>query len=68
VESAITTAKAIGDDRLQKSAKGWVNPESFNHGTSAQRLKWFTEGLKTGDAEKSALDRFFNPNVRPLDL
>ena len=68
VESAITTAKAIGDDRLQKSAKGWVNPESFNHGTSAQRLKWFTEGLKTGDAEMSARDRFFNPNVRPLDL
>jgi predicted metalloprotease len=68
VESAIVTAKAIGDDRLQKNARGWVNPESFNHGTSAQRLKWFTEGLRTGDAEKKALDRFFNPNIPPLKL
>ena len=68
VDEAIRTVQAIGDDRLQKNSKGWVNPEGFNHGTAAQRLKWFQEGLKTGDASKSKLDRFFDQNIRPLDL
>jgi uncharacterized protein len=59
VESAIASAKAIGDDRLQKKSRGWASPESYTHGTSAQRTRYFTEGLKTGDATKARLDRFF---------
>jgi predicted metalloprotease len=49
VEAAIQSANAIGDDRLQKRARGFVSPESFTHGTSAQRVKWFRLGLETGD-------------------
>jgi predicted metalloprotease len=49
VESAIQSANAIGDDRLQKRAGGFVSPENYTHGTSAQRVKWFSLGLKTGD-------------------
>jgi predicted metalloprotease len=52
VDAAITTAKAIGDDRLQKESRGWVSPESFTHGSSRARVHWFTEGLKTGDMGK----------------
>jgi predicted metalloprotease len=68
VEAAITSAKAIGDDRLQQRSGGWVNPEKFNHGTSAQRVKYFRQGLETGDASPRALERFFDPNVKPLEL
>jgi len=50
VESALQTASAIGDDRLQRQAQGYVVPDSFTHGTSAQRSQWFTTGLKSGDA------------------
>jgi predicted metalloprotease len=49
VESAIQSANAIGDDRLQRNATGFVSPEKFTHGTSAQRVKWFRQGLQTGD-------------------
>jgi uncharacterized protein len=67
VDSAITTANAIGDDRLQKRSGGFVHPEQFTHGTSAQRVKWFNEGLKTGDDSKKTLDRFFEvPSSRDL--
>jgi predicted metalloprotease len=59
VESAIKSANAIGDDRLQRHAGGFVHPENFTHGTSAQRVHWFTDGLKTGDASKAKLDYFF---------
>jgi predicted metalloprotease len=68
VEEAIRTAQAIGDDRLQKNAGRWVNPESFNHGTASQRLKFFMEGFQSGDASKRALDQFFDPSIKPLDL
>ena len=68
VDSAIRTAKAIGDDRLTQRAGQWVSPERFNHGTAAQRLKYFMQGFRTGDASKAALDQFFNADVRPLDL
>jgi len=68
VDAALTTAKAIGDDRLQKRARGWVSPEKFTHGTSAQRLKYFKDGFETGDASKKKLDHFFDPNVSPLEL
>lgn len=49
LEEAISTAQVIGDDYLQKKAKGYVVPESFNHGTSQQRMKWFKRGFTTGD-------------------
>ncbi|MEP7031139.1 MAG: neutral zinc metallopeptidase [Pseudolabrys sp.] len=48
VEAAMQTAAAIGDDRLQKQARGYVVPDSFTHGSSAQRQRWFTIGLKEG--------------------
>lgn len=48
VEAALQTAAAIGDDRLQKQAQGRVVPDSFTHGSSAQRQRWFTIGLKEG--------------------
>lgn len=49
LEEALNAASAIGDDRLQMQAQGYVVPESFTHGTSAQRAKWFGLGLQTGD-------------------
>lgn len=49
VEEALNAASAIGDDRLQKQTRGYVIPESFTHGTSAQRVFWFRAGLKEGD-------------------
>ncbi|MEZ4372230.1 MAG: neutral zinc metallopeptidase [Polyangiaceae bacterium] len=49
LEEALTAAAAIGDDRLQKQATGTVSPETFSHGTSAQRVKWFQRGYKSGD-------------------
>jgi predicted metalloprotease len=49
IESAIKSANAIGDDRLQKRATGFTSPENYTHGTSAQRVKWFRRGLETGD-------------------
>ena len=48
VEAALRTAKAIGDDMLQKQAQGYVVPDSFTHGTSEQRQRWLTTGLKGG--------------------
>ncbi|MEM9986891.1 MAG: neutral zinc metallopeptidase [Bacteroidota bacterium] len=49
IEEALRAANAIGDDRLQKQAQGYVVPESFTHGTSAQRMRWFKKGYETGD-------------------
>ncbi len=49
IEEALGAANAIGDDRLQKQAQGYVVPESFTHGTSAQRMYWFKKGFQTGD-------------------
>ena len=48
IEEALAAATAIGDDRLQKQAQGYVTPESFTHGTSAQRVRWFSTGFKQG--------------------
>jgi predicted metalloprotease len=48
VEEALNAAKQIGDDTLQKKTQGYVVPESFNHGTSAQRQTWFARGFKSG--------------------
>lgn len=47
-EEALTAANAIGDDTLQMEARGYVVPESFTHGTSEQRMRWFTKGYKNG--------------------
>jgi predicted metalloprotease len=54
IESAMNTAQQIGDDRLQKKARGTVRPETFTHGTSEQRMKWFREGFKTGDVNEAS--------------
>lgn len=51
-QSALNAANAIGDDRLQKQAQGYVVPESFTHGTSAQRMYWFKKGYETGDIKQ----------------
>lgn len=51
VEEALNAASAIGDDRLQKQTQGYVVPDSFTHGTSAQRVKWFTMGYEEGDLD-----------------
>jgi hypothetical protein len=48
LEEGLTAAAAIGDDRLQKESRGRIVPESFTHGTSAQRVKWFRAGFETG--------------------
>ena len=48
VEAALQTAAAIGDDRLQQQSRGYVVPDAFTHGSSAQRQRWFTIGLKEG--------------------
>ncbi|MDY0905309.1 KPN_02809 family neutral zinc metallopeptidase [Pedobacter sp. CFBP9032] len=49
IEEALTAANAIGDDKLQKQATGDVQPDSFTHGTSQQRMFWFKKGFDTGD-------------------
>lgn len=49
IEEAINAAQKIGDDYLQKQARGYTTPESFTHGTSAQRIKWLKRGLTTGN-------------------
>jgi len=49
VDSALQTASAIGDDRLQRETQGYVVPDAFTHGTSAQRSRWFSTGLKSGE-------------------
>jgi predicted metalloprotease len=52
VEEALEAASAIGDDRLQRSERGFVVPESFTHGTSEQRRTWFRRGLESGDPQQ----------------
>jgi predicted metalloprotease len=59
LEEALNAAKQIGDDTLQKKMQGYVVPESFNHGTSAQRMKWFQRGFASG--KLSECDTFNNP-------
>lgn len=52
IESAINAATAIGDDKLQKQAQGYAVPETFTHGSSAQRVEWFTRGIQQGDIKQ----------------
>ncbi len=51
IEEALTAAQAIGDDTLQQQSQGYVRPESFTHGSSLQRVQWFTTGLQQGTLE-----------------
>jgi len=61
VEEAMRAAAAIGDDALQKRAQGYAVPDSFTHGTSKQRMRWFKQGLNTGDVNQC--DTFNVANV-----
>ena len=61
LESAIRAAEAIGDDHLQKQAQGYTVPDTFTHGTSAQRMYWFNKGFQTGDIRLS--DTFNDPSL-----
>jgi predicted metalloprotease len=61
IEEALNAANAIGDDRLQKQAQGQVVPESFTHGTSAQRVYWFKKGYETGDVSQG--NTFQDPSL-----
>jgi len=56
VDQALQTATAIGDDRLQKEMQGYVVPDSFTHGSAAQRKRWFSTGLTSGSV--AACDTF----------
>lgn len=58
VEEGLNAASAIGDDRLQRQSQGRVSPDSFTHGSSAQRVQWFRQGLGSGDLE--SCDTFNN--------
>ncbi|WP_373737411.1 neutral zinc metallopeptidase [Jeotgalibaca porci] len=51
VEEALNAASAVGDDRIQEAAQGYVVPDSFTHGTSDQRIRWFYKGFEAGDLE-----------------
>ncbi len=59
LEEALNAAQKIGDDTLQKRSQGYVVPESFNHGTSEQRARWFKRGFDSG--QLSACDTFSGP-------
>ncbi|GAB3348523.1 neutral zinc metallopeptidase [Arachidicoccus ginsenosidivorans] len=61
IESALGAAGAVGDDRLQKEATGTINPDTFTHGTSAQRIYWFKKGYTTGDFSQG--DTFNDPSL-----
>jgi uncharacterized protein len=52
IEEAIRAANAVGDDRLQSRSRGYVVPDSFTHGTSEQRVRWFRRGYETGDVSQ----------------
>ncbi len=52
IEEGLNAASAIGDDRLQRQSQGRVVPESFTHGSSAQRVRWFKRGIETGDPDQ----------------
>jgi len=49
IEEALNAASAVGDDRIQKATRGYVVPESFTHGSAQQRMRWFKQGLQSGD-------------------
>lgn len=62
LEEAVRCASVIGDDYLQKKAKGYAVEDSFTHGTAAQRVKWLKKGMRTGDIRQG--DTFSLPASR----
>ncbi|MFV8224461.1 neutral zinc metallopeptidase [Christiangramia aquimixticola] len=61
IEEALSAANAVGDDAIQRRTSGSVNPDSFTHGTSEQRKKWFMKGFRTGDFKQGdTFDRILN--------
>ena len=62
IDEALNAAHAIGDDRLQKESQGYVVPETFTHGTSAQRMHWFKKGFDTGDMNQG--DTFHDSSLQ----
>ncbi len=61
IDEALRAASAVGDDQIQKRTTGYVVPDSFTHGTSEQRLRWFRKGYETGDIRQG--DTFNTPNL-----
>ena len=61
IEEALSAASAVGDDRLQRQTRGYVVPDSFTHGTSEQRVRWFRKGFETGDIRQG--DTFNAPQL-----
>lgn len=51
IEEALNAASSIGDDRIQKQSRGYITPDSFTHGSSAQRVRWFSAGFKSGNPD-----------------
>ncbi len=62
IEDGIAAASAVGDDRLQMQSQGYVVPDAFTHGTSAQRAYWFRKGFETGDLRQG--DTFSSPDLQ----
>jgi predicted metalloprotease len=61
IEEALNAAGAVGDDRLEQQSQGYVVPETFTHGTSEQRSRWFRKGYETGDMDQG--DTFSATNL-----
>jgi predicted metalloprotease len=61
IDEALNAASMIGDDRLQKQSRGYVTPDSFTHGSSAQRVRWFRKGLQSGKLEACETFAAANP-------
>jgi predicted metalloprotease len=61
VEEALRAASSIGDDKIQRQTSGYVVPDSFTHGTSEQRLRWFRKGYETGDMKQGDTFTIENP-------
>lgn len=61
IEEALNAASAVGDDRMQRESQGYVMPDSFTHGSSEQRIRWFRRGFETGDLRQG--DTFSGPGL-----